>query len=66
LLRSRFSFKCKVKIVYSGKYEEYPAGNITDHELFDAEEGLFLGLRPYVEQRITELEEDLFFENQRL
>jgi tetratricopeptide (TPR) repeat protein len=51
----------KIAIEY---YEKYLAGDITDHQLFDAEEGKSQTLRPYVEHRINELKEDLFFENQ--
>jgi tetratricopeptide (TPR) repeat protein len=51
----------KTAIIY---YEKYLDGEVTDHQLFDSSDGNSQALRPYVEKRIQDLREDLFFENQ--
>jgi tetratricopeptide (TPR) repeat protein len=45
-------------------YEKYLNGEYTGHQLFNRSDGSSRTLRPYVEKRINELNEELFFENQ--
>ncbi len=45
-------------------YEKYLSEGKTDQQLFDASEGTSTELKEHVISRITELREDLFFENQ--